>query len=46
VSLRNEDALYQELQGLLEKALHIFPEELGESLLLSRRRPRLRGRPR
>jgi predicted transcriptional regulator len=38
-------ALLEELKGLLERALKFYPEGMRESLLMNRRRPRLRGKP-
>ena len=35
----------KELRSLLEKALSFYPEELHERLVMSRRRPRRRGKP-
>jgi len=35
----------KELRGLLEKALSFYPEEEREELMMSRRRPRRRGKP-
>jgi hypothetical protein len=34
-----------ELRGLVEKTLRFYPEEERERLLMSRRRPRRRGKP-
>lgn len=38
-------ALLKELRALLDKALVYYPEDLQESLLRNRRRPRQRGKP-
>ncbi len=35
----------KELRNLLEKALSFYPEEVHERLVMSRRRPRRRGKP-
>jgi len=35
----------KELRSLLEKALSFYPEEEREELMMSRRRPRSRGKP-
>ena len=35
----------KELRSLLEKALSFYPEEKREELMMSRRRPRRRGKP-
>ena len=35
----------RELKGLLEKAFSFYPEEEREQLVMSRRRPRRRGKP-
>ena len=35
----------KELRALLEKALSFYPDEVRDSLLLNRRRPRRRGKP-
>jgi hypothetical protein len=34
-----------ELKALLEKTLEFYPEDLREQLVMSRRRPRRRGKP-
>lgn len=39
-------ALRDELRALLEKALALYPEELKETLLGVRQRPRRKGKPR
>jgi predicted transcriptional regulator len=38
-------ALLDDLKSLLEKALYFYPENIRDALLISRRRPRLRGKP-
>jgi predicted transcriptional regulator len=38
-------AFLSELKSLLEKALTFYPEEERERLMMSRRRPRRRGKP-
>lgn len=38
-------AFLPELKGLLERALGFYPEQERERLILSRRRPRRRGKP-
>ncbi|MDH5607271.1 MAG: winged helix-turn-helix domain-containing protein [Anaerolineae bacterium] len=38
-------AFINELQGLLEKALTFYPEEMQEKLIMNRRRPRRSGKP-
>lgn len=38
-------AFLSELKGLLEKALTFYPEGERERLMMSRRRPRRRGKP-
>lgn len=35
----------KELKALLERALSFYPEEVRETLLMNRRRPRRRGKP-
>ena len=35
----------KELRALLEKALSFYPEDLRSALLMSRRRPRRKGKP-
>jgi hypothetical protein len=35
----------RELQNLLERALAFYPQELRESLVMNRRRPRRRAKP-
>lgn len=39
-------ALLDELKSLLNKAISFYPDELQEKLLMNRRRPRRRGKPR
>ena len=38
-------ALLDELKSLLNKAISFYPDELQEKLLMNRRRPRRRGKP-
>lgn len=44
-SLNPRYPFLKELKSLLEKALSFYPEEEREHLVMSRRRPRRRGKP-